>query len=297
MFTFYFLLPDFLSFLQEAIRTIATNISYWLIHAIEHLYDPLKSTLIQSTQAFSSILFRYTTLNHLSLTIQTMFLQSSRLLTMSNDLTRINFSDLHDQIHWLIECDLNLFNKIEQCFKNLFQCQPMLTIHNWTTFIDTLLDDYLILYNHTKEYISHARQFLLKTNFYCSLILRELTLHYGTSLGSFHLLQLFIEEYLYYRIEQKIAFYLNQSRINLVIENLNNEQQQQKDFRNKTYQDLFDDDEDDLESLSDDFNDHRNLVKPLSPVQIEDFILPNESLTNSFSYIFEDLQPLANEIF
>ncbi|CAF0734936.1 unnamed protein product [Rotaria sp. Silwood1] len=283
----------------EAIRTIANNISYWLIHTIEHLYDPLKSILIQYTQAFSSILLRYTSLNHLSLTVQTMFLQSSRLITMSNDLTHINFNDLHEQINWLIECDLNLFIKIEQCFKNLFQCQTMLTINNWTTFIDTLLDDYLILYNNTKEYIYNARQFLLKTNFYCTLILRELTLHYGTSLGSFHLLQLFIEEYLYYRIEQKISFYLNQSIINLVIENINNEQQQQKYLMNKNYQYFFNDDDidDDFESLSDDFNDHRNILKPLSPVQIDDFILPNETITNSFSYIFEDLQPLSNEIF
>jgi hypothetical protein len=50
--------------------------------------------------------------------------------------------------------------------------------------------------------------------------------------------------------------------------------------------------DDDLESLADDFIEQRNLLKPLSPVQIEDFILPN-----SFSYIFEDLQPLSNEIF
>jgi len=210
---------------------------------------------------------------------------------MSNDLTLINFNDLHEQINWLIECDLNLFIKIEQCFKNLFQCQTMLTIQNWKIFIDTLLDDYLVIYNHTNEYILNARQFLLKTNFYCSLILRELTLHYGTSIGSFHLLQLFIEEYLYYRIEQKIAFYLNQTIINFVIENLNNEQQK----------DLFNDDDDDIdndfESISEDFNDQRNILKPLSPIQIEDFILPNQTITNSFSYIFEDLQPLSNEIF
>jgi hypothetical protein len=207
---------------------------------------------------------------------------------MSNDLTLINFSDLHEQINWLIECDLNLFSKIEQCLKNLFQYQTMLTIQNWTTFIDTLLDDYLLISNnHTKEYLSNARQFLLKTNFYCSLILRELTLHYGQSLGSFHLLQLFIEEYLYYRIEQKISFYLNQPIINFVMENFNNQ-------RNKYFQDLFNDEEieDDLESISDDFNDQKNLLKPLSPVQMEDFILPN-----SFSFIFEDLQPLSNEIF
>lgn len=278
-----------LSPIQESIRTIANNISHWLTHAIEHLYNPLKSTLIQCTQAFSSILLRYTCLNHLSLTIQTIFLQSSRLITMSNELTNINFNDLHEQINWLIECDLNLFNKIEQCLKNFFQCQTMLTIQNWTIFIDTLLDDYLILSNNTKEYILNARQFLLKTNFYCSLIIRELTLHYGTSIGSFHLLKLFLEEYIYYRIEKKVSFYLNQSIINLVIENINNEQG--KDF-------FHDDDiDEDFESLSDDFIDQTNILKPLSPVQIDEFILPNPSITNSFSYIFEDLQPLSNDIF
>lgn len=221
-----------------------------------------------------------------------MFSQSSRLITMSNDLTLINFSDLHEQIYWLIECDLNLFTKIEQCFKNLFQCQTILTIENWKIFLDTLLDDYLLIFNQTKEYIYHAKQFLLKTNIYCSLIIRELTLHYGVSIGSFHLLQLFTEEYLYYRIEKKISFYLNQTILNFVIENYQNQQQEK---------DLFDDDdddlEDDLESLTEDFNEQRNHLKPLSPVQIDEFILPNQTITNSFSYIFEDLQPLSNEIF
>jgi hypothetical protein len=204
---------------------------------------------------------------------------------MSNDLTLINFNDLHEQINWLIECDINLFIKIEQCLKNLFQYQTMLTIQNWTTFIDTLLDDYLLLSNHIKEYLSNARQFLLKTNIYCSLILRELTLHYGQSVGSFHLLKIFIEEYLYYRIEQKISGYLNQTIFNFKIENLYNQQEEEE-------KDLFDDLGDDFESLSDDFNEQRNHFKPLSPVQIDEFILPN-----SFSFIFEDLQPLTNEIF
>lgn len=219
-----------------------------------------------------------------------MFFQTSRLLTMSMDLTLINFNDLHEQINWLIECDLNLFRKIEQCLKNLFQCQTMLTIQNWTTFIDTLFDDYLLNSPQTKEYLSYARQFLLKTNFYCSLILRELTLHYGQSLGSFHLLQLFIEEYLYYRLEQKLAGYSNQTIVHLVMENIH-KQQQEKDF-------FHDEDlEDDFESFSDDLNEQRNSFKPLSPVPMEEFLLPDSTLTQSFSYIFEDLQPLSNEIF
>lgn len=232
-----------------------------------------------------------------------MFIQSSRLIHMSNDLTLINFHDLHEQIHWLISCDKNLFEKIEQCFKNLFQCQTMLTIENWKIFIDTLLDDYLLISQHTKEYIYNARQFLLKTNLYCSFILRELTLHYGTSIGSFHLLKLFIEEYLYYRIEQKISFYLNQTIFNFVKENFHQQHGKELfDDDDDDEDDMDDDDEDiddddDLESLTEDFNEERNLIKPLSPIDIDDFILPNQTITNSFSYIFEDLQPLSNEIF
>ena len=228
-----------------------------------------------------------------------MFLQSSRLVSMSSDLVEIDFSDLHEQINWLIDCDLDLLIKIEQCFKNLFQCQTMLTIHNWSTFIDALLDDHLLNVDNPKEYSFHARQFLLKTNFYCSLVLRELTLQHGTSLGSFHLLQLFIEEYLYYRLEQKISFFLNQSILQTVIENHDQQRQQQNFLANKTYDDYFQDDDidDDLDSLSDDLNESQHLFKALSPLQTDEFILPSDTVDDSFSYIFEDLQPLSNDLF
>lgn len=275
---------------------MATNISYWLTNAIEHLDDPLKSILLQTTRAFSSLLLRYTTLNHLSLTVQSMFLQSARLVTMANDLTQMNFIDIHEQINWLIDCDLELFAKIEQCLKNLFQYQTPLTIHHWITFIDSLSDDHLLNIDNSKDFVFQSRQFILKTNFYCSLILRELTLQHAPSLGSFHLLQLFIEEYLSYRLEQKISFSLNQS---IVVTVIDHHEQQRKDLFNRSYQDLFNDDEldDDLESVSDDFIDHRHLLKPLSPVQMDEFILPSETMNDSFSYIFEDLQPLTNELF
>jgi hypothetical protein len=309
---------------------LATNVPHWLVQAIEHIYDPLKSILIEYTQAFSSILLRYTTLNHLSVTVQNMFQQTARLINMANDLTRIDFSDLHEQIHWLIDCDLHLFMKIEQCFKNLFQCQTMLTINNWTTLIETLLDDYLLCIEHDKDYSSYARQFILKTNVYCSLVLRELTLQQGASLGSFHLLQLFIEEYLYYRLEQKISVYYNQTILVTVIDN--HEQQRKFNLRT-TYRNQFDDDDDDehnddddeeeeedddddddndeedndddhdedddddLQSLSKNFNEHRQSLKALSPVPIDEFILPSQTAADAFSYIFEELQPLTNEIF
>ena len=224
-----------------------------------------------------------------------MFQQSSRLMAMANDLTEINFQDLHEQMNWLIDCDLNLFMKIEQCLKNLFHCQSTLNIQHWITFIETLLDDYLSTVDNLKDYTSHSRQFILKSNFYCSLILRDLTLQHGASLGSFHLLQLFIEEFLYYRLEQKIALILNQSVFLTVVEN--REHRQQTVLRNE---DLFIDDdiEDDFESFSDDFLEHRTIGKPLSPVPIDDdLMVPTELVQSSFSYIFEDLQPLNNEMF
>jgi hypothetical protein len=50
-----------------------------------------------------------------------------------------------------------------------------------------------------------ARNFILKWNFYISLILRELTLRSAPSLGSFQLIRLLFDEYMYYLVVSRLA--------------------------------------------------------------------------------------------
>ncbi|CAF1046407.1 unnamed protein product [Didymodactylos carnosus] len=324
--------PDILTNMSHsmttAIRTMAHNSSYWIIYAIQHLCEPLKTIMINLVQAFSSILLRYTSLNHLCIAVHTMLIQPSRLLSMSNDIGNVDFHDLHDQAHWLLECDMDLCIKIEQCIKSILQCRTITTIkttENWTILLETLLYDILKPYEDTKEYIAASRKFLLKFSFYCSLIIRDLTLHYGDSLGSFHLLETFLEEYIRYRIEQKISQAMGQSVLMIVIENMNNEknklaatmasmneyekqlklQQQSNDDEIVDEdvgddEDLYDDVEENFSSISEIQQNNHYYIKPLSPV--DDLLLNNENRdlhcsTNKQQCIFEDLQPITSAVF
>ena len=71
------------------------------------------------------------------------------------------------------------------------------------------------------RFVYNARQFLLKWSFYSSLVMRDLTLRSANSfgmdlllqyaaksdfpIGSFHLMRLLYDEYIFYLVEQKIA--------------------------------------------------------------------------------------------
>lgn len=50
-----------------------------------------------------------------------------------------------------------------------------------------------------------ARQFLLKWSFYSSMVIRDLTLRSAASFGSFHLIRLLYDEYMFYLVEHEVA--------------------------------------------------------------------------------------------
>lgn len=50
-----------------------------------------------------------------------------------------------------------------------------------------------------------ARQFLLKWSFYSSMVIRDLTLRSAASFGSFHLIRLLYDEYMFYLVEHRVA--------------------------------------------------------------------------------------------
>ena len=55
------------------------------------------------------------------------------------------------------------------------------------------------------SYSKAARQFLLKWSFYTSMVIRDLTLRSAASFGSFHLLRLLFDEYVFHLVERKVA--------------------------------------------------------------------------------------------
>uniref|UniRef100_A0A673MTM9 MHC class II regulatory factor RFX1-like n=1 Tax=Sinocyclocheilus rhinocerous TaxID=307959 RepID=A0A673MTM9_9TELE len=53
--------------------------------------------------------------------------------------------------------------------------------------------------------VTAAKLFLLKWSFYSSMVIRDLTLRSAASFGSFHLIRLLYDEYMYYLIEHRVA--------------------------------------------------------------------------------------------
>merc|ERR1719468_364089 len=84
---------------------------------------------------------------------------------------------------------------------------------NWITWLDSSVKFYLQQFEGTDRYAKMAKQFLLKWSFLCSSIIRDLTLRSAASFGSFHLIRLLYDEYMYYIIEHKIAAEFNLSAL------------------------------------------------------------------------------------
>ena len=53
--------------------------------------------------------------------------------------------------------------------------------------------------------VRSSTQFFFKWGFYSSLVMRDLTLRSASSFGSFHLIRLLFDEYIFYLIEHRVA--------------------------------------------------------------------------------------------
>ena len=66
------------------------------------------------------------------------------------------------------------------------------------------------------SYSKAARQFLLKWSFYTSMVIRDLTLRSAASFGSFHLIRLLFDEFVFYLVERKVAASLGVSSVGVM---------------------------------------------------------------------------------
>ena len=77
------------------------------------------------------------------------------------------------------------------------------TLEDWSQWLDSLLNDLLKPHSNlsAEKYTKQAKQILLNWSYYCSMVIRDLTLRSAASFGSFHLIRLLYDEYLFYLIE------------------------------------------------------------------------------------------------
>lgn len=93
--------------------------------------------------------------------------------------------------------------QLENDFKQALQQQN--TLEQWASWLHYVVDSVLDKQRGRANFAKAARQFLLKWSFYSSMVIRDLTLRSAASFGSFHLIRLLYDEYMFYIVEHKVA--------------------------------------------------------------------------------------------
>uniref|UniRef100_A0A8C3AIJ0 DNA-binding protein RFX2 n=1 Tax=Cyclopterus lumpus TaxID=8103 RepID=A0A8C3AIJ0_CYCLU len=201
------LIPDVLrpvpSTLTQAIRNFAKSLEGWLTNAMTNFPQEIIRTKVAVVSAFAQTLRRYTSLNHLAQAARAVLQNTSQINQMLSDLNRVDFANVQEQASWVCQCDESVVQRLEQDFKVTLQQQS--SLDQWATWLDNVVSQVLKPHQGSPSFPKAARQFLLKWSFYSSMVIRDLTLRSAASFGSFHLIRLLYDEYMFYLVEHRVA--------------------------------------------------------------------------------------------
>ncbi|XP_077777895.1 DNA-binding protein RFX2 isoform X2 [Podarcis muralis] len=201
------LIPDVLrpvpSTLTQAIRNFAKSLEGWLINAMSDFPQQIVQTKVGVVSAFAQTLRRYTSLNHLAQAARAVLQNTSQINQMLSDLNRVDFANVQEQASWVCQCEEGLVQKLEHDFKLTLQQQS--SLDQWASWLDNVVTQVLKHHEGGAGFPKAARQFLLKWSFYSSMVIRDLTLRSAASFGSFHLIRLLYDEYMFYLVEHRVA--------------------------------------------------------------------------------------------
>ncbi|XP_034241511.1 DNA-binding protein RFX2 isoform X2 [Thrips palmi] len=212
------LIPDVLrpipTALTQAIRNFSKGLEAWLTVAMVGCPDEMKNIKLGAAGAFAQTLRRYTSLNHLAQAARAVLQNSAQINQMLTDLNRVDFHNVQEQASWVCQCDSLIVQQLETDFKMTLQQQN--SLEQWAEWLQGVVDQVLKPYEGKPNFSTAARQFLLKWSFYNSMVIRDLTLRSAASFGSFHLIRLLYDEYMFYLVEHRVAKALGETPIAVI---------------------------------------------------------------------------------
>ncbi|KAM8793891.1 MHC class II regulatory factor RFX1 [Eudromia elegans] len=201
------LIPDVLrpipSALTQAIRNFAKSLESWLTNAMMNIPEEMVRVKVAAASAFAQTLRRYTSLNHLAQAARAVLQNTAQINQMLSDLNRVDFANVQEQASWVCRCEDRVVQRLEQDFKVTLQQQN--SLEQWAAWLDGVVTRVLKPYQGSQAFPRAAKLFLLKWSFYSSMVIRDLTLRSAASFGSFHLIRLLYDEYMYYLVEHRVA--------------------------------------------------------------------------------------------
>ena len=197
--------------LTQAIRNFAKSLESWLTAAMADCPADITAVKLSTVRSFSQTLRRYTSLNHLAQAARAVLQNQAQITQMLADLNRVDFANVQEQASWVCGCDEDVVTRLEESFKATLEQEA--SLETWAGWLEGVVDTVLAPHLDTPAYTSAARQFLLRWSFYSSMIIRDLTLRSAASFGSFHLIRLLYDEFMFYVIEHRVAKQLQQTPV------------------------------------------------------------------------------------
>ncbi|PAA63540.1 hypothetical protein BOX15_Mlig034263g2 [Macrostomum lignano] len=204
------------STLTQAIRNFAKSLDAWLRRALEGVCEPMAELKLIALNAFAQTLRRYTSLNHLAQAARAVLGNAAQIAQMLTDLNRVDFANVQEQASWVCHCSQAVVAQVEADFKKILQEGS--SLEQWADWLESVVTSVLGEHEDSDLLVRAARHFLLKWSFYASLVIRDLTLRSAASFGSFHLIRLLFDEYMFYLVEHKVSDYLALSPVAVMAE-------------------------------------------------------------------------------
>jgi regulatory factor X 1/2/3 len=183
---------------------------------------------VSAASVLAQTLCRYISLNHLAQAARPVLQNSSLIHQMLVDINQVDFCKLQAQASWVCQCDDSMVQQLEVGFKNILLEQN--SLEKWAAWLKGFISQVLKPYEGNPNFSKAARQFLLKWSYYSSLVIRDLSLRSGASVGSFHLIRMLYDEYMLFIIEHKVALETGETPIVVMAEKYNNNQPNSSDF-------------------------------------------------------------------
>ncbi|XP_077978702.1 DNA-binding protein RFX6-like [Glandiceps talaboti] len=195
-------LPDSLS---AEIRMFAKRLPGWLTSSLDDVPEHLKSQKLEVMKTFIQSLKRQTSFVHLAQTARSVLLSHENVNQMAKDLNEVDFSSIWNQG---VSCSPEILDKDPETTRELIHefeglLNKQAPIEAYTEWIDSVIDRCALQTSkeNGRSFKERARDFLLNWSFFTSRFMRDLTLHSAASFGSFHLIYMMFDEYVFLVIE------------------------------------------------------------------------------------------------
>ncbi|CEG81690.1 Putative Sak1 [Rhizopus microsporus] len=158
---------------------------------------------------FAAKFRRHLSLNHAAQTATAVLNMPEYLSAMRKDWEQLDFDGLLDQTLWVCDCNTtDIRHILNQEIYDLLTVK--ISLDHWMNWVSSIVDSYLKKFtpsssNDASHYLVQAKHFLLKWNFYTSLIMKGLARQNARSFSSFHTIHLFLDDYALYLVEETIA--------------------------------------------------------------------------------------------